>query len=104
MVTNAYAQAAGAASAGPAGLLGSMFPLLLIVAVFYFLVLAPNNKEKKKRDELLKSIQRGDRVLTRGGIWGNVADMKENQLTVKINENTKIEVEKSYIESVEKPS
>jgi preprotein translocase subunit YajC len=64
----------------------------------------PQNKERKKRDEMLKNIQRGDRVLTTGGIWGTVADIQENRLTVKIADNTRVEVERAYIQSVEKPA
>jgi preprotein translocase subunit YajC len=105
MPMQALAQtSAPAAGAAPAGgfVLAQLFPFLLIIVVFYFLVLAPGNKEKKKREEMLKAIQRGDKVLTRGGLWGHVADIKENTLTVKISENTRVEVDRSYIESVEK--
>jgi len=112
MVTQAYAQTTQpapapptpAAPTGPGGLgMGFLFQIALIGAAFYFLVLAPGNKERKKREELLKSIQRGDKVLTKGGIWGIVADIKDNTLTMKIAENTKVEVDRAYIENVEKP-
>ncbi len=100
----AHAQATGGGSTAPGGAfaLSQLFPFLLIIVVFYFLVLAPGNKERKKREEMLKAIQRGDRVLTRGGLWGHVADIKENILTVKIAENTKVEVDRSFIDAVEK--
>ena len=94
------APGAGPASAG----LVSFMPLVLIVVLFYFLMIAPQNKERKKRDEMLGGVQRGDRVLTRGGIYGTVADIRENILVLKINENNKVEVDRNYIESVQKPS
>jgi preprotein translocase subunit YajC len=62
----------------------------------------PQNKERKKREEMLKNIQRGERVLTRGGIWGTVADIRENILVIKISDNTKVEVDRAFVDSVEK--
>ncbi len=53
---------------------------------------------------MLGAIQRGDRVLTRGGIYGTVADIKENILVLKISDNTKVEFDKSFIETVQKQS
>lgn len=106
-MNQAYAQTtqpARPAGAQPSPFFNMMVPLLAIFIVFYFLILQPQNKEKQKREALLNSIQRGDRVLTRGGIYGIVADIKENILVLKISENNKVEVEKSYVETVHKPS
>jgi preprotein translocase subunit YajC len=100
----AYAQTtATTTAAGPSSQMAalvSFMPIILIMVLFYFLMIYPQNKERKKKEELLNNIQRGDRVLTRGGIYGTVADIKENILIVKVNENNKIEVERSYIDTV----
>src|SRR5689334_7193678 len=72
--------------------------IILIMGLFYFLMIYPQGKERKKKEDLLNNIQRGDRVLIRGGIYGTVADIKENILILKISDNTKIEIERSYIE------
>ena len=48
--------------------------------LFYFLMIYPQNKERKKKEEALNAIQRGDRILTRGGVYGTVADIKEQVL------------------------
>jgi len=104
--TTAPAVPAGAtagSSGGPAMLMGFM-PWILIFGAFYFLLIMPQNKERKKREEMLKNIQRGERVLTRGGIWGHVADIRENIIVLKIAENTKVEVDRSFIDTVEKVS
>jgi len=78
----------------------SFAPFIAIMVLFYFLMIYPQNKERKKREEMLRSIQRGDRVLTRGGIYGTVADIKEEILILKINENNKVEVDRSFVETV----
>ncbi|HET9870515.1 MAG TPA: preprotein translocase subunit YajC [bacterium] len=105
-----YAQTTAPAAGAPASLppdsplagLFSMLPFILIAAVFYFLILRPQGKETKRREEMVKNLQRGDKVLTRGGLYGTVADLKENVVVLKVNENSKVEVNRSYVESVEK--
>ena len=102
----AFAQTAATTATGTSPMAGiiSFLPMILIVGLFYFIMIVPQSKEKKKREELLNSIQRGDRVLTRGGFYGTVADIKEQMIILKVAENTKIEIERSYIESVHKSS
>jgi len=73
-----------------------------IAVLYYILIMSPQKKERKKKEDLLNSIQRGDRILTRGGMYGTVSDIKENVLVLKISENTKIEVDRSYVENVQK--
>jgi preprotein translocase subunit YajC len=101
--TTAAPAASDSALGGLAGFAGYA-PMLLILVAFYVIFMLPQNKERKKREEMLKNIQRGDRVLTRGGHYGTVADMKDHVLILKVNENSKVEVHRDYIDSVEKPS
>ena len=90
------------AAAPPANNVAFMLPWILIAVVGYFLLIAPANKERKKKEAMLGGIQRGDRVLTKGGIYGTVSDIKENIVVLKISENSKVEVDRSYIETVQK--
>ena len=103
----AFAQtAAQAAPATAGGAFMSLFvtTILPIMVLYYFFFIYPQGKEKKKRDAMLSGVQRGDRVLTRGGIYGTVADIKDNILVLKISENAKVEFHKDFIETVEKSS
>ncbi len=108
MIDSAYAQTTSTTgTATPGGAfstagLGAFFPIILIMVLFYFLMIHPQTKERKKREEMLNNIQRGDRVLTRGGIYATVADIREKILILKINENSKIEVDRAYIDTVQK--
>ena len=88
--------------ASPMAAIMSFAPFLAIMALFYFLMIYPQGKERKKREEMLKAIQRGDKVLTRGGLYGIVADIKEQVLVLKINESNKVEIDRSYVETVQK--
>ncbi len=111
MADMAYAQTTAATTAAapsgtPSGLASiiSFAPFLIIMVLFYFLMIYPQNKERKKREAMLSAIQRGEKVLTRGGIYGIVADIKDNILILKVSENTKIEVDRAFIETVVKES
>lgn len=88
----------------PAAGIISFAPFIAIMILFYFLMIYPQSKEKKKKEEMLGGIQRGDRVLTRGGIYGTVADIKEQILILKISENSKVEVDRAFVETVQKQS
>jgi len=101
--TTAPAKPVSGAGSSAAGLL-SFAPFIAIMVLFYFIMVYPQSKERKKKEEMLGGIQRGDRVLTRGGIYGTVADIKEQVLILKISENSKVEVDRSFIETVQKQS
>lgn len=81
---------------GP-GPLGSLLPLILIIVVFYFLLILPQQRRQKKHQEMIAGIKKGDRVVTAGGIHGVISDVKETTFIIKVDENTRIEVEKSAI-------
>jgi preprotein translocase subunit YajC len=68
----------------------------------YFVLLRPQMKKQKETEKLISSIKTGDRVLAAGGIYGTVANLKEQIVVLKIADNVKIEVSRSSITSVEK--
>lgn len=103
--TTTASTAAASAPAGPPAAMAGIIqfaPFIVIMVLFYFLMIYPQSKERKKRDAMLAAINRGDKVLTRGGIFGIVADIKEQVLVLKISENVKVEVERSFVETVVK--
>jgi preprotein translocase subunit YajC len=77
-------------------------PLILIIFIMYFLMIRPQAKRQKEHKAMLEAIQKGDKVLTSGGIVGTIAGIKENEglLIVKIAENVKIEISKNSISQV----
>uniref|UniRef100_A0A7V4E3F6 Preprotein translocase subunit YajC n=1 Tax=candidate division WOR-3 bacterium TaxID=2052148 RepID=A0A7V4E3F6_UNCW3 len=77
--------------------LASLLPLILIILIFYFLLVIPQQRRQKKHQEMINSLKRGDKVVTTGGIHGVISDIKETTFILKIDENTKIEIEKSSI-------
>lgn len=78
-----------------------MVPLLVLIFVFYFILIRPQAKQAKQQEEMRKNLQKGDRVVTNGGVVGTVIAIreKENTLTIRSDE-TKLEVLKSAVTSV----
>ena len=97
-------QAAGTAgSASTTGALtGTLLPFLLIIVIFYFFLIRPQNKKQKETEKMLAALKKGDKVITIGGIHGTISSVKEKTVIVKVDENTKLEFNRSAISSVEK--
>ncbi len=96
---------------GPAGappqpnMFLSFFPIAIIFVLFYVLIIMPQRKTQKKHQIMLDEIKPGDRVVTKGGIRGTVAQVKEDYLLVKVADGVKLEVSRSFVEAkIEKPS
>ena len=72
----------------------------LIIMIFYFLVIRPQNRRQKETKAMLAQLKKGDRVQTSGGIRGVVTAVKEEAVTVKVDDATKIEFAKPSITSI----
>ena len=91
--------AAGGAQGGQAGGFDGTFFFMIIAtfAIIYFLIMRPQQKQQKQHQEMLKSIQKGDEVVTAGGIYGKVIEIEENTIDLKIAEGTKVKIERSRV-------
>ncbi len=67
------------------------------MAIFYFLIIMPRRKQEKKHKEVLESLKKGDRVVSIGGIKGEIARIKEDVVVLKVSDNTEIELIKKAI-------
>ena len=75
----------------------SFLPLILIIVVFYFFMIRPQMKRQKELRKFRDSIQKGDNVVTTGGIYGKVADIKETTILLQVDEGVKLKVDKSAV-------
>ena len=102
-ISPAYAQDAAVGGAG--AIVMQLLPLLLIFTVFYFLLIRPQQKKMREMKAMLVSLKRGDRVVTAGGIVGEVKKAVEGQdvLEVEIAPNVRVEVVRGTIASVIRP-
>lgn len=105
IISNAYAQAAPAATAatGPFGLSGnltSFLPIILMFVVLYFLMIRPQQKKLKEHQNLVKNLQKGDEVIAGGGILGKISKVDETYVSLEIAPNVEIKVQKPAIQVV----
>jgi preprotein translocase subunit YajC len=85
-----------------AGLMANLFPLALIFLIFYFILIRPQQKQQKDFKKMLDNIKKNDVIVTMGGIHGTVVNVKEKTLLVRIDENTRVEIDKSAVARLEK--
>lgn len=98
LAQQAQASAPAAAPAG-GGLMGFV-PMIVIMGVMIFFMWHSQKKQAKQRQAMLDSLQVGAKVLTIGGIYGEILTVKENTFVIQIAENTKVEVAKTAVNSV----
>lgn len=86
-------EAAGAPARNPTGELVS-FVLLMgaVLVVFYFILIRPQKKQEQRRREMINALSKGDRVVTIGGIVGQVTDIDENIVTLKVDARKDVEM------------
>lgn len=72
----------------------------LLFAAMYFLMIAPQRKKQKAHEKMLAALTTGDDIVTTGGIYGTITNVKEDRFVVRIADNTKIEVGKAFVSGV----
>jgi len=83
------------------GLFG-IIPLVFFVLMLYFFIFRPQQREQKRHRGLIDSLKKNDEVVTFGGIHGTVIQVKEKTFIIRVDDNVKIEVDKSAISYVVK--
>jgi preprotein translocase subunit YajC len=98
MFTPAYAQGVGAASPE---LIYQLLPFILIFVIMYFLILRPQQKRAKQHQEMVKSLRRGDTVITSGGLVGKVTKVvDEDQVEMEIADGVRVRQLRSMVSDV----
>ena len=72
-------------------------PILIMVVIFYFLLYRPQKAEQKRRKAMLDNLKRGDRVVTIGGIYGTLGEIREKSVMLKVSDHVEIEVARAAI-------
>src|SRR5208337_62845 len=97
MMTNLVNHLLVATSATSANPLTSLLPILLIIVVFYFFMIRPQVKRQKELSVYRSQLKKGDKVITTGGIYGKVQEVNEQTVTLEIDSNVHIKVDKSAV-------
>ncbi len=96
-ISSAYAQAA--AAGGEAGFM-SFLPIILMFVLLYFLMIRPQMKRAKETKQMIEALQKGDEVITAGGVLGRITKISDPYLSVEIAPNTEITVQKAAVQTV----
>lgn len=101
-ISTAHAMAApqGGAGGQQTSWFSTLIPLVIIFAIFYLLLIRPQQKQQKRHRELVASMRKGDKVVTRGGMHGTVYGLTENTVTLEVADNIRIKFSREAIAAV----
>ncbi|MFM9029299.1 MAG: preprotein translocase subunit YajC [Opitutaceae bacterium] len=91
--------AAPAGQAQPAAWV-QLLPMVLLFGAMYFFLIAPQRKKQTEHEKMLKSLESGDEIVTSGGIYGVITNVKEDRFVVRVSDTTKIELGKGFVQAV----
>jgi preprotein translocase subunit YajC len=94
IISSAYAQAAGGGDAGFIGFL----PIILMFVLLYFLMIRPQMKRSKETKAMIEALQKGDEVVTAGGMVGKISRLGDQYITLEIAPSTEITVQKAAVQ------
>ena len=94
IISPAYAQAA---VGGDAGLM-SFLPIIVLFVILYFIMIRPQMKRAKEQKAMIEALQKGDEVVTAGGLVGRITKLGEQYLTLEIAPNTEIVLQRSAVQ------
>ncbi len=99
MVDYAYAMAGGGGEAAGGGGMMAILPLILMFVIFYFLLIRPQQRKAKEHRNFLENLKRGDRVITAGGLIGEITGLTDQTVTLEIADRIRVKVGRGYIAS-----
>ena len=97
LINPAYAQGTGGAVGGG---FESMILIVLMFGVLYFLMIRPQMKRAKEHETMIEALQKGDEVITVGGVLGRITRINENYVTLEVANNVEIQVQRPAVQMV----
>ncbi|VAW51757.1 Protein translocase subunit YajC [hydrothermal vent metagenome] len=98
-ISDAIADAAPAASAVPDPLASLILPIGLVV-LFYFFLIRPQSKRQKEHKQMVSDLQKGEEVITSGGILGKITSVNDSFVTLEIAKDTSLNIQKSAVQTI----
>ncbi len=78
-------------------IIGSFLPLIILFAIFYFLIIRPQQKAQKTHKEMLGSLEKGDKIITTGGLIAVIVKPEEDFIKIKLNDDTIVKLDRAYV-------
>ena len=82
--------------------LAGMMPLVLIFLIFYVILIRPQQKQQRDFKKMLENLKKNDQVVTMGGVHGTIINIKEKTFIIRVDDNTRLEIDKSAVARLEK--
>lgn len=98
LIRDAMAQAAG--GAGPQGGLMSFLPLIILFVAFYFFLIRPQMKRQREHQKLVEGLQKGDEVVTSGGLLGRISDVGDVYVKVEVARGVDVRIQRAAVSAV----
>jgi preprotein translocase subunit YajC len=95
-----FAMAPPTDGGGGGGFISTIIMFGAIFLIFYFMIIRPQQKRSKEREKLLSNLQKGDKVVTNGGLHGTIAGIDEKTVLLQVSDNVKMKFERSAITTV----
>ena len=92
-----FLQAQAAGGSAPGSSMGFLLMIVLIFVVMWLFMIRPQQKKQKEIEQFRQGLKKGDKVVTIGGIYGTVVEVKDKTLILEIDQNVKIKVDKSSV-------
>ncbi len=72
-------------------------PLIILFGIFYFLIIRPQQKQQKEHQAMLEALKKGDKILTTGGLYAEIAKVEEDFIKIKLNDTTIVKLDKAFV-------
>jgi preprotein translocase subunit YajC len=79
-----------------------LVPLIFLFAIFYFLLIRPQKKQQKQHQQMIANLKKNDQVVTSGGIHGTIVAVKDKTFMVRVDEGTRVQIDKNTIAYLKK--
>jgi len=83
--------------AGQGSAIAQFLPLIMLFGIFYFLIIRPQQKQQKDHREMIEGLQKGDKVITSGGLIADIIKVEEEFIKIKLNDDTIVKLDRAYV-------
>ncbi len=83
--------------AGQGSAIAQFLPLIMLFGIFYFLIIRPQQKQQKSHREMIDGLEKGDKVITTGGLIADIVKVEEDFIKIKLNDSTIVKLDRSFV-------
>jgi preprotein translocase subunit YajC len=85
-----------------AQMVSSLLPIATVVLIFYVILFRPQQKQQKEFKQMLENLKKNDMIVTMGGVHGTIVNVKDKTFIIRVDDNTRLEIDKSAVGRLEK--